>query len=52
MKKILLMFVVLITGISNAQNAFNFRCIPAEELAIAAMYAAEYRLHLHLAMNR
>ena len=42
MKKILLMFVVLITGIANAQNAFNFRCIPAEELAIAAMYAAEY----------
>ena len=42
MKKILLMFVVLITSIANAQNAFNFRCIPAEELAIAAMYAAEY----------
>ena len=36
------MFVVLITSIANAQNTFNFRCIPAEELAIAAMYAAEY----------
>ena len=36
------MLVVLITGIANAQDTFNFRCIPAEELAIAAMYAAEY----------
>ena len=42
MKKILLMLVVLITGTANAQDTFNFRCIPAEELAIAAMYAAEY----------
>ena len=42
MKKILLMFVVLITSIANAQNtAFNFRCISAEELAITALYAAE-----------
>ena len=40
MKKILLMFVVLITSISNAQNTFTFRCIPAEELAIAAIYEA------------
>ena len=42
MKKILLMLVVLITGTANAQDTFNFRCIPAEEQAIAAMYAAEY----------
>ena len=42
MKKILLMFVVLITSITNAQNTFAFRCIPAEELAIAAIYEAEY----------
>ena len=40
MKKIILMFVMLITGIANAQDTFNFRCIPAEELAIAAMYEA------------
>ena len=40
MKKILLMFVVLITSITNAQNTFAFRCIPAEELAIAAIYEA------------
>ena len=40
MKKLLLMFVVLITSIANAQDTFNFRCIPAEELAIAAIYEA------------
>ena len=34
------MFVVLITGIANAQDTFNFRCIPAEEQAIAAIYEA------------
>ena len=40
MKKILLMFVVLITGITNAQDTFNFKCISAEEQAIAAIYEA------------
>ena len=40
MKKILLMFVVLITSIANAQDTFNFRCISAEEQAIAAIYEA------------
>ena len=40
MKKLILMFVMLITGIANAQDTFNFRCIPAEELAIAAIYEA------------
>ena len=40
MKKILLMFVVLITSIANAQDTFNFKCISAEEQAIAAIYEA------------
>ena len=34
------MLVVLITSIANAQNTFNFRCISAEEQAIAAIYEA------------
>ena len=40
MKKIILMFVILITSIANAQDTFNFRCISAEEQAIAAIYEA------------
>ena len=34
------MFVMLITSIANAQNAFNFRCITPAEEAIAAIYEA------------
>ena len=34
------MLVVLITSITNAQDTFNFKCISAEELAIAAIYEA------------
>ena len=40
MKKILLMFVVLITSIANAQGTFNFRCITPAEEAITAIYEA------------
>ena len=40
MKKILLMFVVLITSIANAQNTFNFGCATLEE-EITAIYEAD-----------
>ena len=40
MKKILLMFVVLITGIANAQDTFNFKCISAFSEAVNAIYEA------------
>ena len=41
MKKIILMFVVLITGIANAQNTtFDFMCVDPVEEAITALYEA------------
>ena len=41
MKKIILMFVVLITSIANAQNTtFDFMCVDPVEEAITALYEA------------
>ena len=41
MKKILLMFVVLITSIANAQNTtFDFMCVDPVDEAITALYEA------------
>ena len=40
MKKLILMFVVLITSIANAQETFDFMCVDPVDEAIASLYEA------------